>query len=76
MFLLVRLQQNDDLGVQVCDPRGRVTAIIDAPGNNGVSNVFFAGPGLQWLYVNDWDKIYRRPVKRRGLVFRNPVKPR
>lgn len=64
------------LGVQVCDPRGRVTAIIDAPGNNGVSNVFFAGPGLQWLYVNDWDKIYRRPVKRRGAAFRDAVKLR
>jgi gluconolactonase len=59
------------MGVQVCDPRGRVSAIIAAPGSNGVSNVFFAGPGLQWLYVNDWDKVYRRPVKRRGVGFRN-----
>lgn len=64
------------LGVQACDPRGRVTTIIDAPGNNGVSNVFFAGPGPQWLYVNDWDKIYRRPVKRRGVALRDAVKPR
>ena len=64
------------LGVQVCDPRGRVTAIIDVPGSDGVSNVFFGGPGLQWLYVTDWDKVYRRPVRRRGAVLRSTVGPR
>jgi sugar lactone lactonase YvrE len=57
-----------NLGVQVCDKQGRVAAIINAPGNEGVSNVFFAGPGLQWLYVTDGDKVFRRPVKRHGTV--------
>jgi sugar lactone lactonase YvrE len=64
------------IGVQVCDPQGRVTAIIDTPGSDGVSNVFFAGRGLGWLYIAAWDKVYRRPVKRRGVVFGNSVKPR
>ena len=58
------------LGVQVCGQRGQVTAIIDAPGSDGVSNVFFGGPDLQWLYVTDGDKLYRRQVKRRGAVLR------
>jgi gluconolactonase len=58
-----------DLGVQVCDKRGRVAAIINAPGGQGVSNVFFGGPGLRWLYVTDGDKVYRRPVQRHGAVF-------
>jgi sugar lactone lactonase YvrE len=62
------------LGVQVCEQRGRVTAVIDAPGNNGLSNVFFGGPGLQWLYVTDGDKVYRRPVKRRGAVLGSTVR--
>lgn len=57
-----------NLGVQVCDRRGGVIAIIDAPGSNGVSNVYFAGRGLEWLYVNDWENVYRRPVQRRGAA--------
>jgi sugar lactone lactonase YvrE len=57
------------IGVQVCDPTGRVTAIIDTPGGEGVAGVFFGGPGLQWLYVTDGDKVYRRPAKRRGAVL-------
>ncbi len=64
-----------NLGVQVCDQPGRVMAIINPPGPGGVSNVFFGGRDMQWLYVTDWDKVYRRPVKRRGAVAWNPVKP-
>jgi sugar lactone lactonase YvrE len=64
------------LGVQVCDRRGRVAAMIDVPGSQGVSNVFFAGPGLKWLYVTEWDKVYRRPVMRRGATFQSAVGPR
>jgi sugar lactone lactonase YvrE len=64
-------------GVQVFDRQGRVTAIIDAPGNEGVSNVLFAGPGLQWLYVMDGDKVYRRSVRQRGVAaFHQTSQPR
>ncbi|MBS1832656.1 MAG: SMP-30/gluconolactonase/LRE family protein [Acidobacteria bacterium] len=56
-FLYVATQ----LGVQVCDKRGQVTKIIDVPGTEGASNVYFAGPGLRWMYVVEWDKLYRRP---------------
>ena len=56
-----------NIGVQVCDRQGRVTAVIDAPGES-VSAVFFGGPGLQWLYVTDGNKVWRRPVKRRGAA--------
>jgi len=56
-----------NLGVQIFDPSGRVSAILNAPGKEGVSNVFFGGRGLQWLYLTDGDKIYRRPVKRTGV---------
>src|SRR5439155_21990819 len=63
------------LGVQVCDQPGRVVAIINPPRSAGVSDVFFGGPNMQWLYVTDEDNVYRRPVKRRGAVAWNPVKP-
>ncbi|HEY2934428.1 MAG TPA: SMP-30/gluconolactonase/LRE family protein [Acidobacteriota bacterium] len=63
------------LGVQVCDQPGRVTAIISPPRSEGVSDVFFGGPNMQWLYVTDGDKVYRRPVKRRGAGVWNPMKP-
>ncbi len=53
-------------GVQICDPSGRVVAMIQPPGSEPATNVFFGGPGLQWLYLTDGDKLYRRPVKRRG----------
>jgi gluconolactonase len=53
-------------GIQVCDAEGRVTSAIDTPGTQGASHLWFAGPGLQWLYVTDGDKLYRRPVKRNG----------
>ena len=51
-------------GVQVCDRNGKVTAVIDHPQKAGVANVFFAGRGLNWLYMTDGDKMYRRRMKR------------
>ena len=64
-----------NIGVQVCDQPGRVTAIINPPANQGVASVFFGGPGFQWLYATEWNKVYRRPVKRRGAGPWNVVKP-
>ena len=59
------------IGVQVCDPSGRVTEVISSPGEGGLAGVFFAGPNLQWLYVTDGDRIFRRSVKRRGVTSGN-----
>jgi hypothetical protein len=41
----------------------------------GLADVFFGGPNMQWLYVSDGERIYRRAVKRRGAVPWSPVKP-
>jgi sugar lactone lactonase YvrE len=57
------------IGIQVCDPQGRVIALMNIPGNEGATNVFFGGPGLAWLYVTDGDRIYRRPVQRHGTAL-------
>jgi len=53
-------------GVQVFDRQAHLTAIIGVPSSDGVSNVLFAGPGFQWLYATEWNKVYRRPVRRHG----------
>jgi gluconolactonase len=63
------------LGVQIFDPSGRLAAVLKAPGSEGLTSVFFGGPGLQWLYVTDGNKIYRQPVKRRGVGQSNPTQP-
>lgn len=57
-----------ELGIQVCDPRGRLRGLIAMPGAEGAAGVFFAGPGLAWLYVTDGDRLYRRPMRRRGVI--------
>ena len=63
------------LGVQVCDQPGRVNAIINKPHAASLSNVVFGGPDMQWLYVTNGDKVYRRHLQRKGAVSWNPVKP-
>ena len=56
------------LGVQVCDAKGNVAGIIRTPGNDGVSDVFFAGHNLHWLYVTDGERMFRRYVNRHGVI--------
>ena len=47
-------------GVQICDQAGRVVAILNKPQEGPLTNVEFAGPDLQTLYVTSGDKVYRR----------------
>ena len=70
-FLYVATKQ----GVQVFDPAGRVVAIINTPGKDGVSDVFFGGPNMQWLFVTDGDRIYRRLSTRRGAAAWTKMAP-
>ena len=63
-FLYVATMQ----GVQVFDPAGRVVVILKTPGKDAVNNVFFGGTDLQWLFVTDGDRIYRRLTARRGAA--------
>jgi len=63
------------LGVQICDQPGRVAAIINKPQDKSLSNIVFGGPDMQWLYVTNRDKVYRRHMKRKGVVSWNLVTP-
>jgi len=63
------------LGVQICDQPGRVAAVINKPQELSLSNLVFGGGDMQWLYVTNRDKVYRRHMKRKGVVSWNPVTP-
>ncbi|HYM10712.1 MAG TPA: SMP-30/gluconolactonase/LRE family protein, partial [Bryobacterales bacterium] len=63
------------LGVQVCDQPGRVVAILSKPQNGPLSNVVFGGADLQTLYVTAGDKVFRRRIRRKGVLPWAPAMP-
>lgn len=71
-----RLYVCTNLGLQVCDPAGRVIGIINKPQNKWLANVTFGGPNLQYLYVCNGDHVYRRKTKTQGVLsWKEPIKP-
>jgi sugar lactone lactonase YvrE len=56
-------------GLQVFDPTGRSCGVILKPQPAFLSNVVFAGPKLDTLYVTSTDKIYRRKTKVAGVRY-------
>jgi sugar lactone lactonase YvrE/enterochelin esterase-like enzyme len=63
------------IGLQICDQPGRVVAIFDKPQSGPLSNVVFGGPGMQTLYVTAGDKVFKRPIRRKGVTSWSPVTP-
>jgi len=63
------------LGLQVSDPAGRTSAVLLKPEGKAISNVVFAGPLLDTLYVTAGDTVFRRRTKRQGVFPWKPVKP-
>lgn len=71
-----RLYVATRLGIQVCDPVGRVNAILDRPGAGWLSNVKFGGPAMDELYVTCQDKVFKRKTRVKGAVsWLAPIKP-
>jgi len=67
------------LGIQIADPIGRTVGILRKPGPGDPSNVVLAGAELSTLYVTSGDKVYRRPIRKKGTfpwVSVVPPKPR
>lgn len=56
-------------GLQVWDPTGRSCGVILKPQVAFLSNVVFAGPKLDTLYVTSTDKIYRRKTQAAGVRY-------
>jgi enterochelin esterase-like enzyme/sugar lactone lactonase YvrE len=63
------------LGVQICDQTGRVVGIIGKPAPEDLSNLVFGGADLQWLYATSGGRVYRRHLRRRGVLPWAAVKP-
>lgn len=63
------------VGLQICDQPGRVVGIIAKPHAGPLSNVVFAGPDRKTLYVTAGDKVFKRQVRRQGLLPWETVKP-
>jgi sugar lactone lactonase YvrE len=56
-------------GLQVWDPIGRSCGVILKPQAAFLSNVVFAGPKFDTLYVTSTDKIYRRKTQATGVRY-------
>jgi gluconolactonase len=63
------------LGIQIVDPAGKTVGILSKPNNSDPSNVVFGGSDLRTLYVTSEDKVFRRPIKKRGTFPWVPVVP-
>ena len=63
------------LGIQICDPAGKVVGILRKPDGRDPSNVVFGGPDLQTLYVTSGEKVFRRWIRRKGTLPWVAVKP-
>jgi sugar lactone lactonase YvrE len=63
------------LGIQFCEANGRVAGILNPPEHGVISDLVFAGKNLDWLYVAEDSKLFRRAVKVSGLMVNAPVKP-
>lgn len=57
------------LGLQMFDPTGRLCGVIASPQKAWLSNVAFAGPKLDTLYVTCSNKVYKRKVKATGFRY-------
>ena len=58
------------LVVQFCEANGRGAGILNPPEHGVVTGLAFAGKNLDWLYVAEGGKLFRRPVKVRGVAVR------
>jgi gluconolactonase len=67
------------IGIQICEPNGRVSDILNSPEIGGISSVAFGGRERNWLYAAEGGKLFRRPTKVIGAaadVLVKPPKPR
>ncbi len=61
-----RVYVTSKIGIQIMDQAGRVNAIIPVPAGQP-SNLCFAGPNFDILYMTAGDKVYRRKLRTKGI---------
>ncbi len=64
-----RIYVASQVGLQVFDPTGRLGGVMLKPQISPLSNVVFASPKLDTLYVTAGDKVFRRKVNTHGLRY-------
>lgn len=64
-----RLYVATEVGLQMFDPTARISGVMHKPTDQFLSNVAFAGPQLDWLYVSCGGGIYRRPTQATGVRY-------
>ncbi len=70
-----RLYVATRMGVQVCDPAGRVNCIIPTP-NGKITNLCFGGEASDILFATCGERVYKRKVKTKGAhADQAPLKP-
>ena len=70
-----RLYVGTSLGIQICDPAGRVICIVPTP-HDRVTHLCFGGANFDTLYATDGGRLYARKLKTRGANgFEVPIKP-
>jgi len=64
-----RLYVATEVGLQMFDSTARISGVMHKPTNQFLSNVVFAGPELNWVYVTCGSGIYRRPTQATGVRY-------
>jgi hypothetical protein len=58
---------NSSSCLQVFDTQGRLSGVLTKPQSKSLSNVAFAGPKMDTVYVTSADKVYARRVQATGV---------
>lgn len=69
-----RLYVATRMGIQVCDPAGRVQCILPMP-NGKIANLTFGGPAMDVLYAACGDKLFKRKLRTHGVQSFQPPLP-
>ncbi len=56
------------LGIQLCEANGRSAAILNKPELGTLNGLAFGGKDLNWIYVTENGKLFRRPSLRKGIA--------
>jgi enterochelin esterase-like enzyme/sugar lactone lactonase YvrE len=55
-------------GIQLCEANGRAAAILNKPELGALNGLVFGGKDLNWIYVTENGKLFRRPSLRKGIA--------
>ena len=60
------------LGLQIFAANGELLGVLPKPQNGPLTNAAFAGTDLNYLYVTNGTRVYRRKTQAKGVLFFRP----